>query len=94
MFEKLDPLLHNQLRLGIVSLLVGLESAEFKWLKEQTGATAGNISIQLKKLEEAGYITIRKSFKGNYPNTTCSITKQGSKAFESYVQSLKGYLRM
>lgn len=94
MLDKLDPLLHNQLRLAIISLLIGVKDAEFKWLKEQTGATSGNISIQFKKLEEAGYITIRKSFKGNYPNTTCAITKKGTESFESYVSSLKAYLRM
>jgi DNA-binding MarR family transcriptional regulator len=91
-FRELDPILHSQLRLSIVSLLMGVKSAEFTYLAEKTGATKGNISVQLKKLEEAGYITIRKSFRNNYPLTTCSITHQGREAFINYVDSLRDYL--
>lgn len=93
MFKELDPLLHSQLRLAVMSLLLGLESAEFTFLKEKTNATAGNLSVQLDKLAEAGYITIEKSFKGKKPLTTCRITKKGIKAFEEYVSSLKGYIQ-
>jgi DNA-binding transcriptional ArsR family regulator len=93
MFKELDPLLHAQLRLAVMSLLLGLESAEFTFLKEKTNATAGNLSVQLDKLAEAGYITIEKSFKGKKPLTTCRITKKGIKAFEEYVSSLKGYIQ-
>lgn len=93
MFKELDPLLHSQLRLAVMSLLLGLESAEFTFLKEKTNATAGNLSVQLDKLAEAGYITIEKSFKGKRPLTTCRITKKGIKAFEEYVNSLKGYIQ-
>jgi DNA-binding MarR family transcriptional regulator len=92
-FRELDPLLHSQLRLSIISLLVSVKSAEFNYLVEKTGATRGNISVQLKKLEEAGYIGIHKSFRGNYPLTTCRITPKGLEAFEKYVDSLKDYLR-
>lgn len=92
MFKPLDPLLHSELRLAVVSLLVALKEAEFGYLKEQTGATAGNLSVQLQKLADAGYITIEKSFKGNYPLTTCKITKTGIAAFESYVEAIKTYL--
>lgn len=92
MLTDLDPLLHSQLRLGIISLLVSVESAEFTFLKEKTNATAGNLSVQLDKLSEAGYITIEKSFKGKKPLTTCKITKQGLKAFEDYVNALKQYI--
>jgi DNA-binding MarR family transcriptional regulator len=91
-FRELDPLLHSQLRLSIVSLLMGVKSAEFTYLAEKTGATRGNISVQLKKLEEAGYIEISKSFRDNYPLTTCQITRKGRIAFERYVDSLKDYL--
>ncbi|MEO9964969.1 MAG: transcriptional regulator [Reichenbachiella sp.] len=88
----LDPLLHSQLRLAIVSLLMSLDSAEFTFLKEKTGATAGNISVQLDKLSTAGYIEITKSFKGKKPLTTCKITKVGLTAFEDYVKALKNYI--
>jgi DNA-binding transcriptional ArsR family regulator len=92
MFEELDPLLHSQLRLAIMSVLISLESAEFNHLLDQTGATRGNLSVQLTKLSDAGYITIDKSFRKNYPLTTCRITPAGIEAFEKYVRALKGYL--
>jgi DNA-binding transcriptional ArsR family regulator len=93
MFKELDPLLHSQLRLAIMSLLLGLDSADFTFLKEKTNSTAGNISVQLDKLSEAGYISIEKSFNGKKPLTTCKITKKGIKAFEDYVNSLKTYIK-
>ncbi|MBL7873533.1 MAG: transcriptional regulator [Cyclobacteriaceae bacterium] len=92
MLKDLDPLLHSQLRLGIMSLLISMDSAEFTYLKEKTNATAGNISVQLDKLAEANYIEIKKSFRGKRPLTTCSITKKGIKAFEEYVNALKEYI--
>jgi len=91
-FKDLDPLLHSQLRLAVMSLLIGVDSAEFVFIKEKTGATAGNLSVQLDKLSTAGYISVTKSFKGKKPVTTCSITKVGIKAFESYVNNLKQYI--
>ena len=91
-FKDLDPLLHSQLRLAIMSLLIGVDSAEFVFIKEKTGATAGNLSVQLDKLSKAGYISVTKSFKGKKPVTTCSITKVGIKAFEEYVNTLKTYI--
>lgn len=90
--RELDPLLHSQLRLGVMSLLMSVESAEFTFLKEKTNSTAGNLSVQLDKLSEAGYISIEKIFRGKKPLTTCRITKQGLKAFEDYVNSLKDYI--
>lgn len=92
MFRELDPLLHSQLRLSIMSLLIGVKSATFTFLLEKTGATRGNISVQLKRLEEAKYIEIDKSFQDNYPLTTCRITQKGVSAFEQYVDALKDYL--
>ena len=92
MFKELDPLLHSQLRLAIMSLLISLESAEFTFIKEKTNSTSGNLSVQLDKLSEAGYLAIDKSFKGKKPVTTCKITKKGIKAFEEYVTTLKQYI--
>ena len=93
MFNDLDPLLHSQLRLAVMSLLISVESAEFTFLKEKTQSTAGNLSVQLDKLSEAGYITIEKSFKGKKPLTTCKITAKGIKAFEDYVKILQQYIK-
>ena len=93
MLRELDPLLHSQLRLGIMSILISVESAEFTYLKEKTNATAGNISVQLDKLSAAGYIKVEKSFKGKKPLTTCRITKTGIKAFEAYVAALQHYIK-
>lgn len=92
MFKELDPLLHSQLRLAIMSLLMSVDSAEFTFLKEKTKSTAGNLSVQLDKLSEAGYINVEKSFKGKKPLTTCKVTKKGIKAFEDYVNVLKQYI--
>jgi DNA-binding transcriptional ArsR family regulator len=93
-FKELDPILHSQLRLAVISLLVSVKEAEFTFLKEKTGATAGNLSVQLQKLKEAGYIDIQKQFKDNYPQTLCKITRDGVKAFEDYVNNLKQYLNI
>jgi DNA-binding MarR family transcriptional regulator len=93
MFKDLDPLLHQQLRLSVISLLVSTKEAEFGFLKDKTNATAGNLSVQLNKLADAGYITIAKSFRDNYPLTTCKITTQGLTAFENYVSALQDYLK-
>ena len=92
MFKQLDPLLHSQLRLQIISILYSTIEAEFKYLKDKTEATAGNLSVQITKLHEAGYINVKKSFRDNFPLTTCSITKKGKAAFETYIDALKGYL--
>ena len=92
MYKDLDPLLHSQLRLAIISMLVNSEKVEFTHIKEETKAAAGNISIQIKKLQEAGYIKVEKTFKNNYPNTMISITKKGIAAFEAYVKSLRKYI--
>jgi DNA-binding transcriptional ArsR family regulator len=91
-FKELDPLLHSQLRLAIVSLLIGNELAEFTYIREQTGATAGNLSIQITKLKEAGYIEVTKKFRNNYPQTICRLTSLGKKRFTEYVMALKDYL--
>lgn len=92
-YNDLDPILHSQLRLALISLLIGLQSAEFTYLKEQTGATAGNLSVQLNKLKDAGYIEIEKKFQNNYPQTICKLTPKGLEAFEKYVETLKQYIQ-
>lgn len=93
MFKDLDPVLHSQLRLAVMSLLVSVKEAEFTFLREETKSTAGNLSVQLQKLKEAGYINIEKKFKDNYPQTICRITKAGVKAFEKYVSAIQQYLK-
>jgi DNA-binding MarR family transcriptional regulator len=92
MFNDLDPILHSQLRLAVISLLISVKEADFVFLREKTNATAGNLSVQVQKLKEAGYIEVAKQFKDNYPQTTCKITKEGIKAFEQYVKNLQSYL--
>ena len=92
MFKDLDPILHSQLRLAVISLLISVKEAEFIFLKEKTNASAGNLSVQIQKLKEAGYIDVIKQFKDNYPQTICKITKEGVKAFEVYVKNLQTYL--
>ncbi len=92
MFKELDPILHSQLRLAVISLLINVDEAEFTYIREETKATAGNLSIQINKLKEAGYIEVNKRFKGNYPQTMCRITQTGIKKFEEYIDAIKTYL--
>ena len=92
MFPKLDPLLHSELRLAVMSILAEVESAEFSYLRKQTDSTAGNLSVQIDKLSAAGYITVEKGFKGKMPCTTCKITPEGIEAFKNYVKALKEYI--
>jgi DNA-binding transcriptional ArsR family regulator len=91
-FKDLDPILHSQLRLAVMSLLISVKEAEFTFLKDKTNATAGNLSVQIQKLKEAGYIDVVKQFKDNYPQTICKITPAGVKAFDVYVKNLQTYL--
>lgn len=91
-FQELNPLLHSQLRLAVMSILVSVESADFVYIKQQTGATAGNLSVQLEKLQSAGYILVEKGYKGKKPCTTCRVTQEGLSAFGKYVEALKGYI--
>jgi DNA-binding transcriptional ArsR family regulator len=94
LFKDLDPILHSQLRLAIISLLMREKESDFTLLKERTKASAGNLSVQINKLREAGYIEVIKKFKDNYPHTICKITFSGSKAFDQYVKSLQSYLSL
>ena len=92
MFPALDPLLHSELRLAVISLLMSVDEADFTYIKAQTGATSGNLSVQIDKLAAAGYITVEKGFKGKMPRTTCRITPSGMEAFKNYVKALKKYI--
>lgn len=92
MFKELDPLLHSELRLAVISILISVENADFVYLKTQTKATAGNLSVQIDKLNKAGYISVEKTFKGRMPQTICQITPVGISAFEAYVEALRSYI--
>ena len=93
-FKELDPILHSQLRLAVMSLLISVKEAEFTFIKEKTNATAGNLSVQLNKLKDADYVEISKQFKDNYPQTLCKITPTGIDAFEKYVNALQSYMKL
>jgi len=93
-FKELDPILHSQLRLAVMSLLISVKEAEFTFIKEKTNSTAGNLSVQVQKLKEVGYIEVNKQFKDNYPQTTCKVTPKGIEAFENYVKALQEYLQV
>lgn len=93
MFKELDPLLHSQLRLAIISILISVEEADFVFLKEKTGATAGNLSVQIDKLSEAGYIHVNKYIDGKKPRTVCKIMPEGIAAFDKYVKALQDYIK-
>ena len=79
MFKELNPLLHSELRLAVMSILLGVEEADFVFIREQTGASAGNLSVQIDKLQKAGYITVEKTFRGKMPRTLCRITPTGDR---------------
>lgn len=93
MFKELNPLLHSELRLAVMSILIGVESADFVFIRQQTGATAGNLSVQLDKLAKADYIEIEKTFRGKMPCTVCRITDTGRDAFAEYVAALQTYIK-
>jgi len=89
---QLDPVIHSRVRLAVLSILVSVRDASFTYLKETIGTTDGNLSVSLSKLEEAGYIALKKSFKGKKPLTTCTATDKGKKAFSKYLKALEGIL--
>ena len=92
--KELDPLLHSQLRLAVMSILMSVEEADFVYLREKTESTAGNLSVQLDKLARAEYITVEKGFAGRKPRTVCRVTDKGRRAFEDYVDTLRSYLNL
>ena len=92
MFKELDPILHSQLRLAVMSILISVKEAEFTFLREKTNATAGNLSVQINKLKDVGYIDVTKQFHNNYPQTICKVSPAGIEAFELYVKALQAYM--
>ena len=94
MIKELNPIIHSQLRLAVMSILLSVEEADFNYLKEKTEATAGNLSVQIDKLSTAGYIQVTKDFVGKKTHTTCRITEAGKAALEEYVEALKSYLNL
>lgn len=94
MFKSLDPLLHSELRLAIMSILISVDEADFVYLKEQTKATSGNLSVQIEKLNTAGYVEVERGFSGKRTRTVCKISKKGVAAFQDYIEALKGYLKI
>ena len=94
MLKPLDPLLHSELRLAVISILIGVEDTDFVYIRTETGATAGNLSVQIDKLQKAGYIEVEKGFKGKMPRTVCRITDRGREAFKEYVETLREYIKM
>ena len=94
MFKELDPLLHSELRLAVMSILLSVAEADFVYIKETTQATAGNLSVQIDKLSEAGYVEVERGFLGKRTRTVCKITPKGVEAFNNYVEALKGYLNI
>ena len=94
MLKELNPLIHSQLRLAVMTLLLSVEEADFTYLKEKTDATAGNLSVQLDKLNNGGYIQVKKEFIGKKTRTSCKITELGKEALEEYIEALKDYLKL
>lgn len=92
--KDLDPLLHSQLRLAVMSILMNVEEADFVYLKDKTDSTAGNLSVQLEKLAGAGYIAVEKGFQGRKTRTVCRVTDKGRSAFEEYVDALRSYVNL
>lgn len=92
--KELDPILHSQLRLAIVSILMASDEAEFNFIKDQTQTTAGNLSVQISKLKDAGYIDVEKKFHNNYPQTICRITDLGIEKFQEYALAIAEYLQI
>jgi DNA-binding HxlR family transcriptional regulator len=91
-FEPLDPVIHSQVRLAVMSILISAKQAKFNFLKKATETTDGNLSTHLSRLEEAGYVSVKKTFQGKKPLTTCSLTEKGRAAFARYLKALEAYL--
>jgi len=92
LMPQLDPIVHGQLRLAVLSLLSGVEQADFRWLRDRTGSTDGNLGANLAKLEEARYISVKKKFIAKKPNSLYKLTPAGRKALTAYIRTLKELL--
>ena len=91
--QQIDDIIHSRIRLAIISLLISVEEAEFNFIKEKVNTTDGNLSVHIKKLEEAGYVSVKKEFVDRKPRTTYSLTKNGRKAFEDYLDNLEKLIK-
>lgn len=92
-YQQLDDIIHSRIRLAIMALLVSVDEAEFTFIREKIQATDGNLSVHLKKLEDAGYISVKKSFINRKPSSAYRITGKGHTAFEKYVERLEKLLK-
>ncbi len=92
-YQHLDDLIHSRIRLAVMALLITVDEADFVFMKEKVNATDGNLSVHLKKLEDAGYITVKKEFINRKPKTMYSLTKTGKKAFEAYLDQLEKMIK-
>ncbi len=92
-YQQLDEVIHSRIRLAIMAVLISVDEAEFTFLREKVGATDGNLSVHLKKLEEAGYVTVTKQFVAKKPVTSCKLSSTGKKAFEVYIDRLEAMVR-
>jgi len=92
-YQQLDDIIHSRIRLAIMSVLVGVQQAEFNFLKQQVGTTDGNLSIHLSKLEEAKYITVKKEFVRRKPLSQYRITRKGREAFATYIEQLEKFIK-
>ena len=92
-YQSLDELLHSRIRLAAVSILVNVKEIDFPSLRNQVGATDGNMNAHLKKLELAGYISVNKHFEGRKPVTSYKLTAEGLEGFKNYVRTLEGFIR-
>ena len=90
--SEIDRLIHEPARFQVMALLYVVESADFIFIMGQLGLTWGNLSAHITKLEEGGYVTVEKGFKGKRPQTMLSLTRQGRKAFQAYRQMMKQML--
>jgi DNA-binding MarR family transcriptional regulator len=92
-YQHLDDLIHSRIRLAVMALLIAVDEADFVFIKEKVNATDGNLSVHLKKLEDAGYISVKKEFINRKPKTMYSLTKTGKKAFEAYLDQLEKMIK-
>ncbi len=92
-YQQIDDVIHSRIRTAIMAVLVSVEEAEFKYLKEKINATDGNLSVHIKKLEDAGYLSVKKRFVNRKPVSKYRITLNGRKAFENYIKKLESIIK-
>ncbi len=92
-YQQIDDLIHSRIRLAIISVLITVEEANFNFIKKQINATDGNLSVHLRKLEDAGYISVKKEFENRKPVSKYKITRKGKKAFQAYIEKLEQLIK-